>query len=174
MAQLPPAPAGVDLGGAEQYIVPQPSDLGTDHVTWTVDSGWYWLVQSIAGPLFITALATPGISPLVLALDGDGQLLMSASGPQIVNDAVGESQGYLQATPDAGPGGQAVVNATIALPTLWLPPGATVTLQLIAPDGGPLNSLPAGSTMIVTRAQYTGGSQTSSPDETPLPTPIVP
>lgn len=174
MAQLPPAPAGVDLSSAEQYIVPQPSDVELDHVSWVVESGWYWLIQSLVYSLAPVSLEGDGASPSVFVTDADGNMIVAAGGSQMINAEISETGGWAQAAPGIGADGTAVIMGLIPLPELWLPPGATISGQIIGAAGGAINGFWLPAALTVTRAQYTGSSQSSAPDDLPLATPALP
>lgn len=174
MAQLPPIPTGADTSTAEQYIVP--ADAGAFSATgiWVVDSGWYWLIQSLIAIVADVGVADPGAAPRIVATNPDGGVLINAIGCNVINPAAGESEQAFQASPDVATSPATPQGGLISLPTVWLPPTSQVSFAMVDQAGDVDTFTIIFATLVVTRIHYTGSSQGATADETPLPTPIVP
>lgn len=174
MAQLPPPPSGVDASTAEQYVVPQGGPANASSGLWTVDAGYYWLIQSLTAETGGIAIDPFPATGLVQATDQDDDLLIDAVGSAVLNSELSEATVRFQASPDVGASGRAAVGSTIPLPTVWLPPASLVTFSVRGADGSDLGIGILQASLIVTRAHYTGQPQGSAPDDLPLATPALP
>lgn len=164
MAQLPPAPVGVDLSTAEQYTVPPPQPGGAGGGEWQVDTGYYWLIQSCTVETDGPALSPQPATPILQAADADGNQLIDAAGPGLLNTEDGEETARFQFSPDAGGGGPAWVGTVIGLPAVWLPPASTIGFALLDQNGAYHGVNVLASTLVVTRAHYTGTDSGSGAD----------
>jgi hypothetical protein len=165
-------PAGVNADSAEQYTVAPIAGSGI--AVWEVDSGWYWLIQSLTAE--VAGLGgDPDFpqTPLVQAIDQDANRLIDAPGSGMQNTELAESTSYYQATPDAGGIYLGAVGSTIPLPTVWLPPAAEITFTIRDQNGGDLGVDVIAAALVVTRAHYTGDVQGSTAQDAPLATPFV-
>lgn len=174
MAQLPPAPTGVDVSTAEQYTVPQGGPANASGGVWEVDTGYYWLIQSLTAETAGIPSDPAPWTGLVQAVDQDGDLLIDALGSPMLNEELAEATVRFQASPGIGASGTAAIGSTIPLPAVWLPPSAVITFTIRKEDGSDSGTGITQASLTVTRAHYTGTVGGSVGDELPLATPIVP
>ena len=172
MAALPPAPAGVDVGTAEQYAVPAPSQPTPDRLFWEVDSGYYWLVQSLAIGVTVGTDADAATYAILQATDSDLVWLFLATSDQVGQVFNGESGLSLEYSPDVGAAGGAHYSQTVPLPAIWLPPAAQIYFLVSNDTAGSLVLEQVNAGLVVTRAHYSGADG-GVPDVPPAPTPIL-